>query len=109
MLAITRRMILPERVFGISDTIHAFFGRAIDPISLTIVCENFLRELEEWRRSAQRVTLAWNSWLAADHRDRDAHYHAFVWALADKEQAAARVKRMIQPTDTSGCAAEPTK
>jgi len=33
MLAITRRMILPERVFGMSVTIHTFFGRAIDPIS----------------------------------------------------------------------------
>jgi hypothetical protein len=70
-------------------------------------------ELEERRRSAQRVTLAWHSWLAADQRDRDAHYRAFVWALADEEQAAARVKRMIQPTDTGGCATptgtEPTK
>ena len=34
--AMTRRMILPDRVFGISGTIHTFFGRAILPISVSI-------------------------------------------------------------------------
>ena len=32
----TRRMILPERVLGMSGTIHTFFGRAILPISVSI-------------------------------------------------------------------------
>src|SRR5438477_7635919 len=57
--------------------------------------------LDEWRRSAQRVTRAWNSWLAADRSDRDAGYDAFVSALADEEQAAAKAEGMIQSTDTS--------
>ena len=39
--AITRRMILPERVFGMSETIHTFFGRAIFPISLSIASLTF--------------------------------------------------------------------
>src|SRR5258708_15922339 len=30
--AMTRRMIFPERVFGMSETIQTFFGRAIFPI-----------------------------------------------------------------------------
>ena len=32
----TRRMILPDRVFGMSGTIQTFFGRAILPISVSI-------------------------------------------------------------------------
>jgi hypothetical protein len=36
--AITLRMILPERVFGMSETIQTFFGRAIFPISISIAC-----------------------------------------------------------------------
>ena len=34
-------MILPERVFGMSGTIQTFFGRAILPMSRSIVCETF--------------------------------------------------------------------
>ena len=34
--AITRRMIFPERVFGMSLTTQTFFGRAIFPISVSI-------------------------------------------------------------------------
>ena len=34
-------MILPERVFGMSETIHTFFGRAIFPISLSIASLTF--------------------------------------------------------------------
>lgn len=48
------------------------------------------RELMEWRRLAQRVTRAWNAWLAADRRDRGVRYRAFVAALADEERAARR-------------------
>jgi hypothetical protein len=57
-------------------------------------------QLEEWRRSAQRVTRTWNSWLAAEHRDRRDLYDAFVAALAEEEQAAAGVKRLIRLTAT---------
>ena len=53
------------------------------------------RQLVEWRRSAQRVTRAWNAWLAAERRDRGARYHALVAALADEERAAVEIKRMI--------------
>src|SRR5262249_51367329 len=34
--AITRRMIFPDLVLGMSGTIHTFLGRAILPISLSI-------------------------------------------------------------------------
>jgi hypothetical protein len=60
-------------------------------------------QLHQWRQSARRVTRAWNSWLAADRCDRDARYHAFVSALADEEQAAAKAGGVIQATDTRQC------
>ena len=53
------------------------------------------QQLVEWRRSAQRVTRAWNGWLAADGRDRAIRYRVFVAALADEERAAAEVERMV--------------
>jgi hypothetical protein len=49
--------------------------------------------LREWRRSAQRVTRAWNAWLAAEGRDRDARYGDYEAALAAEELAAARFAR----------------
>ena len=49
----TRRMILPERVFGMSETIHTFFGRAILPISLDSL-DTFGRS----RRSASKPGLS---------------------------------------------------
>jgi hypothetical protein len=48
------------------------------------------QHLEEWRRSAKRVTRAWNSWPAADRHDRRARYQAFVSALTEEERAAAQ-------------------
>ena len=62
-----------------------------------------LGELMEWRRSAQRVTRAWNAWLAADRRDRGVRYRAFVAALADEERAAAEVERMIDLAEAGLC------
>ena len=38
-------MILPERVFGMSGTIHTFFGRAILPISVSIAVADLLLDL----------------------------------------------------------------
>jgi hypothetical protein len=55
-----------------------------------------IRQLQEWRRSAQRVTRAWNAWLAAASRDADVRYRAVMAALADEERAAAEVERMIE-------------
>jgi hypothetical protein len=60
-------------------------------------------QLREWRRCAQRVTRAWNPWLAAEPRDGHAWHHAFVSALADEEHAAAKAKTMIQSNDTNRC------
>ena len=57
------------------------------------------QQLQEWRRSAQRVTRAWNAWLAAESRDRAVRYRAFVAALADEERAAAEVERMVDLAD----------
>jgi hypothetical protein len=53
----------------------------------------------EWRRSAQRVTRAWNAWLAAESRDRGACHGAFVAALAGEERAAAELEYMIDLAD----------
>ena len=53
-------------------------------------------QLRAWRRSSQRVVRAWNAWLAADSRDREPCYGAFVRALAEEEQAAAEVERLAQ-------------
>jgi hypothetical protein len=57
------------------------------------------KQLMEWRRSAQRVTRAWNAWLAAERRDRSLRYHAFVAALAEEDRAAAELERMIDRSE----------
>ncbi len=62
-------------------------------------------QLIEWRRSAQRVTRAWNAWLAAASRDHDARYRVFVAALADETRAAAKLERMIGVVDAGDRAA----
>jgi predicted TIM-barrel fold metal-dependent hydrolase len=61
------------------------------------------QQLQDWRRSAQRVTRAWNAWLAAESRDRAIRYRAFVAALADEERAAAEVERMVDRADAGVC------
>ena len=63
------------------------------------------QQLQDWRHSAQRVTRAWNAWLAADRRDRGMRYGIFVAALADEERAAAEVERMVDLTDVGHCVA----
>jgi hypothetical protein len=57
------------------------------------------QQLQDCRRSAQRVTRAWNAWLAADGDDRAMCYRAFVAALADEERAAAEIERMVDLAD----------
>ena len=61
------------------------------------------QQLQDWRRSAQRVTRAWNAWLAAESRDRAVRYRVFVAALADEETAAAEVERMVDLADAGQC------
>ena len=61
------------------------------------------QQLQDWRRSAQRVTRAWNAWLAAESRDRDVRYRAFVAALGDEERAAAEVERMVELPEAREC------
>ena len=54
------------------------------------------RELGNWRESAQRVTRAWNAWLAADRPARGWCYDDYEEALAEEERAAAQFERMLQ-------------
>jgi hypothetical protein len=54
------------------------------------------RELRSWRESAQRVTRAWNAWLAAEVPQRGGRYRAYQEALAEEERAAAQVERTLQ-------------
>lgn len=53
------------------------------------------QQLQQWRRSAQRVSRAWNAWLAADSHDRAIRYRVFTAALADEERTAAELERVI--------------
>jgi hypothetical protein len=46
-----------------------------------------------WWRSAQRVSRAWNEWLAADSRRRPDIYGRYLSALAAEERAAAELER----------------
>jgi hypothetical protein len=61
------------------------------------------QRLHEWRRSAQRVTRAWNAWLAAENRDRAIRYRVLMAALADEETAAAEIERMLDLADAGQC------
>lgn len=65
--------------------------------------EQTQQQLQDWRRSAQRVTRAWDGWLAAESRDRAIRYGVFVAALADEERAAAEVKRTVDRGDAGRC------
>jgi hypothetical protein len=58
------------------------------------------RSLQQWRKSARRVKLAWSSWLAAERGDRGVFYGAFVSALADEERAAIEVEQLARPSLT---------
>jgi hypothetical protein len=53
------------------------------------------RQFQEWRRSAERVTGAWNAWRAADRHDGTVCYRVFVDALADEERTAAELERVV--------------
>jgi hypothetical protein len=57
------------------------------------------RQVQDWRRAAQRVTRAWIAWLAAESSDRAIRYRVLVAALADEERAAMEVERMVDLAD----------
>jgi hypothetical protein len=67
-----------------------------EPPADEMVVRRQARELRTWRESAQRVTRAWNAWLAADRLARGCCYHAYEEALADEERAAAEFQRTLQ-------------
>jgi hypothetical protein len=48
-----------------------------------------------WRRSAQKVTRAWNEWLAADHRSPSDRYRRYLSALGEEERAAVELARVV--------------
>ena len=49
----------------------------------------------EWRRCAQKVTRAWNEWLAADRGVRAERWLCYLSALAEEERAAAELERTV--------------
>jgi len=53
------------------------------------------RQWDSWRRSAQKVTRAWNAWLAADGDKRPELFGCYVRALTEEEPAAAELERML--------------
>ena len=61
------------------------------------------QQLEDWRRSARRVTRAWRAWLDADRGDHGVYYRAYVSALAAEERAAAELERTIQRNELTEC------
>jgi hypothetical protein len=63
-----------------------------------------------WRQSAQEVTRAWKTWLAAEGRQRAEFYGVYMAALAGEERAAARIERSVnlgasgqRPSDCVSC------
>jgi hypothetical protein len=70
--------------------------RRSEPAAVADAPDHQAEQLHDWRRSAQKVSRAWNAWLAADTPDRDARYGDYEAALAAEELAAARVERMLR-------------
>jgi hypothetical protein len=64
---------------------------------------------EAWRRSAQKVTRAWNEWLAASRRERAEFYGRYLSALAEEERAAIDLQRAVLGAnlDTRAIASSP--
>ena len=56
----------------------------------------------EWRRCAQKVTRAWNEWLAADRGVRAERWLCYLSALAEEERAAAALERTVNIAATGG-------
>jgi hypothetical protein len=57
--------------------------------------ERQARQWQTWRRSAQKVTRAWNEWLAANSRESTELYRRYVSALAEEERAAAAIAQTV--------------
>ena len=57
--------------------------------------ERQARQWQTWRRSAQKVTRAWNEWLAGGRRERAELYRRYVSALAEEERAAVAIEQTV--------------
>jgi hypothetical protein len=53
------------------------------------------RQWQTWRRSAQKVTRAWNEWLAGGSRECPELYRRYISALAEEERAAAAIEQTV--------------
>jgi hypothetical protein len=53
------------------------------------------QQWDSWWHAAQKVTRAWNEWLAADRRERTELWRCYVSALDGEERAAAEVERQV--------------
>ena len=57
--------------------------------------ERQARQWQTWRRSTQKVTRAWNEWLAANSRESAELYRRYISALAEEERAAAAIEQTV--------------
>jgi len=53
------------------------------------------QQWDTWRCAAQKVTRAWNEWLAAGSRERPELYRCYVCALVEEAQAAAELEHTV--------------
>jgi hypothetical protein len=61
---------------------------------------HYQTKLQDWRRSAEGVTGAWNAWLAAERHELSVCYQAWVLALAEEERAAVELERIADTGDS---------
>jgi hypothetical protein len=61
---------------------------------------------DAWRLASQRVSRAWNEWLAADSRERPGLYQGYVCALVEEERAAVAIERAVSREATARDARE---
>jgi len=61
-----------------------------------------LVQWEAWRCSAQKVSRAWNEWLAAENGQQAGRYRRYLLALADEERAALELARTATPDMNAG-------
>ena len=72
-------------------------GGASHPSDLAAneVGERQSRQWQTWRRSAQKVTRAWNEWLAGGSRESPELYRRYISALAEEERAAVAIEQTV--------------
>ena len=57
--------------------------------------ERHSRQWQTWRCAAQKVTRAWNEWLAGGSRERPELYRRYISALAEEERAAVAIEQTV--------------